>query len=123
MDNQPQSKLDILKTLYVSIIDKRTPWIAKLLPIIALIYIVTPIDLLPDFLPFPGLIDDLIITPLLLWLSIRMIPDTVLKEKDSKLVGSIEKIKKVFFWTAIGIALGFILLLAIIIFLIIKFLI
>ena len=120
MDNQPQSKLDILKTLYASILDKRTPLLAKLLPLIALLYIITPVDILPDFLPFPGLIDDFIVTPLLLWLSVRMIPDVVLTEKDARIQGSIQKIKKIFLWTALGIAAVSVLLFSLIIIIIVR---
>ena len=66
--------------VYFAAKDPRTPWYAK-----ALIYYVvantfSPIDLIPDFIPVLGYLDDLIITPGGLWLAVRMIPPEVLEE-------------------------------------------
>jgi len=74
-------------------IDQRTPFFAKLPALAALVYIVSPVDFIPDFIPFAGYIDDLLIAPLLLNLSIKMLPSQVLatsqvkaKRKNIKLV-------------------------------------
>jgi len=85
-------KLQLL-TLYYGMIDQRTPFFAKLPALAALVYIVSPVDFIPDFIPFAGYIDDLLIAPLLLNLSIKMLPSQVLatsqvkaKRKNIKLV-------------------------------------
>ena len=60
--------------------DKRTPWAAKLLLAIVLAYAASPIDLIPDFVPVLGYLDDLLLLPLGIWLALRMIPPQVMSE-------------------------------------------
>jgi uncharacterized membrane protein YkvA (DUF1232 family) len=60
--------------------DPRTPWYAKALIFFIVAYTLSPIDLIPDFIPVLGYLDDLIITPGGLWLAVRMIPPEVLAE-------------------------------------------
>ena len=60
--------------------DPRTPRSAKLLLGLAVAYTVTPLDLIPDFIPVLGHLDDVIIVPLLVWLAIRSIPRPLLEE-------------------------------------------
>ena len=56
---------------------KRTPRISRVLMVCALAYLASPIDLIPDFIPVIGQLDDLIIVPLLVWLALRFIPEEV----------------------------------------------
>jgi uncharacterized membrane protein YkvA (DUF1232 family) len=58
----------------------RTGWAPRLLLAAALAYFVTPIDILPDFIPVVGQLDDLLIVPGLIWLALRLIPPDVLAE-------------------------------------------
>ena len=59
---------------YVEVVESPdTPWSAKLLLIAAIAYFLSPIDLIPDFIPIIGYFDDLIIVPLLIWLAFRQI--------------------------------------------------
>ena len=60
--------------------DMRTPLLPKLVIGLAVGYMLSPIDLIPDFIPVFGLLDDLIIVPLLITLSIKLIPAIVLIE-------------------------------------------
>jgi uncharacterized membrane protein YkvA (DUF1232 family) len=60
--------------------DKRTPLAAKILIGITVGYLLSPIDLIPDFIPVLGILDDLIIVPALIAFSIKLIPVTVLSE-------------------------------------------
>jgi uncharacterized membrane protein YkvA (DUF1232 family) len=57
-----------------------TPRAAKLLLGFAVTYAASPIDLIPDFIPVVGYLDDLLILPLLIWISLRLIPKTVIME-------------------------------------------
>ncbi len=50
------------------------PWLAKVLGVIVVAYALSPIDLIPDFIPVLGLLDELILLPGLIWLAIRLIP-------------------------------------------------
>ena len=54
--------------------DPRTPWYAKALALLVAAYALSPIDLIPDFVPVLGLLDDIIILPVGIWLFTRMIP-------------------------------------------------
>jgi uncharacterized membrane protein YkvA (DUF1232 family) len=68
--------------------DSRTPWYARALIFFVVAHTFSPIDLIPDFIPVLGYLDDLIITPLGLALAIRMIPPEVLAEARVKVAGS-----------------------------------
>lgn len=58
----------------------RTPRIAKWLIALALVYLLSPIDLIPDFIPVLGQLDDLVIVPFLVWLALKFIPEDVRRE-------------------------------------------
>ncbi len=66
--------------LYLAARDPRTPWLARLLVAGIIAYALSPIDLIPDFIPVLGYLDDLILVPLGIALAIRLIPDEVLRE-------------------------------------------
>ena len=58
----------------------RTPWYAKLLMLLIVAYAVSPIDLIPDFIPVIGLLDDVLLLPLGIALVLRLIPKAVIAE-------------------------------------------
>ncbi len=64
--------------LYLAAKDPRVPWYAKLLAGAVVIYALSPIDLIPDFIPVIGFFDDMIIIPLGLALALKMIPREVM---------------------------------------------
>ena len=57
--------------------DRRTPWYVKLMVIMTLAYIVSPIDLIPDFIPVIGLLDEIIIIPVIYFLVMKLVPEEV----------------------------------------------
>ena len=67
-------------TLWFARRDARTPWHAKALAVFVVAYALSPIDLIPDFIPVLGYLDDVILLPALIWLAVRMIPPDVLAE-------------------------------------------
>ena len=67
-------------TLYLAARDPRTPWYAKALAAVVVAYALSPIDLIPDFIPVLGYLDDIVIVPLGLLLVLRMIPPEVIEE-------------------------------------------
>jgi uncharacterized membrane protein YkvA (DUF1232 family) len=77
----------VLKTevvaVYLAAKDPRTPWYARGLALLIVAYTLSPIDLIPDFIPVLGYLDDLIIVPGGIWLVIRMIPPEVLADAHS----------------------------------------
>src|SRR2546428_14158889 len=66
--------------LYLACRDPRTPWYAKALAGAVVAYALSPIDLIPDFIPVLGYLDDLIVVPAGLALSVRMIPAPVMAQ-------------------------------------------
>ena len=60
--------------------DPRTPWLARFLAVAVAAYALSPIDLIPDFIPLLGWIDDLLIVPIGLWAVRRLIPDPLWTE-------------------------------------------
>ena len=66
--------------LYLAVRDPRTPWYAKLFAACVVAYAFSPIDLIPDFIPVLGYLDDVIIVPLGIMLALKLIPTTVMAE-------------------------------------------
>jgi uncharacterized membrane protein YkvA (DUF1232 family) len=64
--------------------DPRTPWLARGLCIFVVAYALSPIDLIPDFIPVLGFVDDALLLPALIWLAIRMIPPQLLEASRVK---------------------------------------
>lgn len=64
--------------------DNRVPWLVRALAAIVAIYALSPIDLIPDFVPVFGLLDDLLLVPLGVWLVIRCLPPDLLAELEEK---------------------------------------
>jgi len=58
----------------------QTPWYAKALGLFVVAYALSPIDLIPDFIPVLGYVDDVLLLPGLIWLTIKLLPADVLKE-------------------------------------------
>ncbi len=66
--------------LYLAARHPGTPWYAKLLVAAIVAYALSPVDLIPDFIPVLGLLDDLVLIPLGIALAIRLVPPAVLAE-------------------------------------------
>ena len=72
-------KRDVI-ALYIAGRDTRTPWHAKVVAVAVAAYAISPIDLIPDFIPIIGYLDDLIIVPLGIMLAVRLIPVDLMAE-------------------------------------------
>ncbi|MBU0936372.1 MAG: DUF1232 domain-containing protein [Spirochaetes bacterium] len=107
-----------LWTLFLAWKDPHTPMMARIIIAVAVAYAVSPIDLIPDFIPVLGQLDDLLLLPLLVALAMRLIPQKVLA-KNRRLAwhrytsgkriktkaGSIAAAAIVFVWIALTAAL------------------
>ena len=74
-----QLKINI-PAIYIALHKKETPLIAKVLAVITIAYALSPIDLIPDFIPVLGLLDDIILLPIFIALTIKYIPEHVLQQ-------------------------------------------
>ncbi|MBO8170300.1 MAG: DUF1232 domain-containing protein [Bacillaceae bacterium] len=79
--NQLKSKIHIL---YLAYRDPRTPVYAKLFAFLVVAYALSPVDLIPDFIPVLGILDDLILLPIGILLAFRMIPLDILQDLTQK---------------------------------------
>lgn len=66
--------------VWLSVRDSRTPILAKLFGLLVAAYALSPIDLIPDFIPILGLLDDAVLIPLGVWLFEKMVPADILAE-------------------------------------------
>ncbi|WP_421398882.1 YkvA family protein [Agrobacterium fabrum] len=66
--------------LYLAARDPRTPFLAKMVALLVAAYALSPIDLIPDFIPVIGYVDDLVIVPLGILLAVRLLPPPLLAE-------------------------------------------
>jgi uncharacterized membrane protein YkvA (DUF1232 family) len=93
-------KKDIF-TLIFAFRDPQTPIAAKLITLLSLVYLVSPVDFVPDVLPFAGFVDDIVVVPLLLHISNILLPSEV---KNRSLAKASKKTKLLNF-ILIGIVL------------------
>lgn len=76
-------KRDVM-TLWFARSHPATPWYAKAMGAFVVAYALSPIDLIPDFIPVLGYLDDVILLPVLIWLTVRLLPSQVLQESRKK---------------------------------------
>jgi uncharacterized membrane protein YkvA (DUF1232 family) len=69
-----------LIVLHLAYRDLRTPWYAKALVVFIIAYALSPIDLIPDFIPVLGYLDDIILLPIGIYFALKLIPYEVIKE-------------------------------------------
>ena len=105
-----------LTAVFIALKKRETPWYAKIVAALTVGYALSPIDLIPDFIPVLGYLDDLILLPLMIALSIRLIPEEIMNESliEAKEVWKDGKPKKWVF------ALPIVFIWAFIVFLIIR---
>ena len=99
--------------LYYASRDARTPWYAKVLAGAIVAYALSPIDLIPDFIPVLGLLDDLLLLPAAIWVTVRLVPDAVLADARLRADATLERptsrsaaVVIVAVWVACAVALG-----------------
>jgi len=99
-----------IPALFLAMKKKETPWPAKLMAALTVAYALSPIDLIPDFIPVLGYLDDLLILPLLAAIAIKLIPISIMEEckEESRALWQDGKPKKWYYaipilglWTAI----------------------
>ena len=77
--------------VYFAARDARTPWFPRVLALAIAAYALSPIDLIPDFIPVLGYLDDVIIVPLGLWFVLRLIPAEVIADSHAKAEAATER--------------------------------
>lgn len=103
-----------LYALYLAYRDPRVPWYARILAVCVVGYAFSPIDLIPDPIPILGYLDDLIIVPVGIWLTIKLISVDVLEECREKAKHERQKGKPTN-WVAAGLIIAIWILLAVLV--------
>jgi uncharacterized membrane protein YkvA (DUF1232 family) len=106
--------------IYLASRHLRTPWYAKVLAVCVVAYALSPIDLIPDFIPVLGYLDDLILVPLGISMVIRMTPPEVLAECREKAQLEMSEVKPANWIAATIIVMIWILLAAAAVILILR---
>lgn len=92
-------------TMYYAYKDPRTPWYAKAFGAVVIAYAFSPVDLIPDFVPILGYLDDLILIPLGIALAVKLIPKEILTKCAQQAQGRIDCERPVN-WIAGGIIIA-----------------
>jgi uncharacterized membrane protein YkvA (DUF1232 family) len=71
--------------------DRRTPWYARLFGLLVTAYALSPIDLIPDFIPVMGLLDDALLIPAGIWLFVKMLPPGLFEEHRATAAAAAER--------------------------------
>ncbi len=105
-------KRDVL-ALWLAARDTRTPWYAKIVAALVAAYALSPVDLIPDFIPVIGYLDDLILIPLGILVCVKLISPELMREFRQKAaeigvrpVSKVAAVLIVLFWIACGIWLA-----------------
>lgn len=95
--------------------DPRVPWYAKALALAVAAYAFSPIDLIPDFIPVLGLVDDLVILPLGILLVVKLIPPDIMAEHRARALalrdqprGTVAAVAVVVIWLALATGTGWV---------------
>ena len=80
LKNKTRSLQLEVAALGLAVQDPRTPWLARILAVVVIAYAFSPIDLVPDFIPLLGYLDDLILIPAGIALVMRLIPSEVMAD-------------------------------------------
>lgn len=101
--------------IYLASRDRRVPWYVKVLAVAIAAYALSPVDLIPDFIPVIGYLDDLIILPLGILLVVSLIPDGIMAEYRAKAAEATQRptsragmVAIILVWIAGALALGWI---------------
>jgi uncharacterized membrane protein YkvA (DUF1232 family) len=113
-DRAKQLKTDI-PAVFLSMKSKNTPLSAKVIAGITVLYALSPIDLIPDFIPVLGYLDDIIILPALIALTIRLIPRDVFEQFRKEAEGMWKSGKPKKWYYAIPVILIWLLIVSLII--------
>ena len=100
-----------IPAVFLALKAKETPWYAKVCAAITVAYALSPIDLVPDFIPVLGYLDDVILLPLLVALTVKFIPKETFQKYREKAEGMWENGKPKKWYFAIPIVVVWLLLL------------
>lgn len=106
-------KTDI-PTIYLALRDKDTPIAAKIFAAITVGYALSPVDLIPDFIPVLGYLDDVILLPMLVALTIKLIPADIMERNRQQAEGLWENGKPKKWYYAIPIVLVWVIIIGLI---------
>jgi uncharacterized membrane protein YkvA (DUF1232 family) len=116
MLNGLRQKVEALKNetyaLYLAYQDPRVPWYAKAVAAATVAYAVSPIDLIPDFIPVIGYLDDLLIVPLGIALAVKLVPAEIMAECRQKAESKLKGTNPLGRWAAVIVVLIWLLSLA-----------
>ena len=109
--NKAQKLKSDVPAVFLALKAKETPWYAKMCAAITVAYALSPIDLVPDFIPVLGYLDDMILLPLLVALTVKFIPKETFQKYREEAEGMWENGKPKKWYYSIPIVVVWLLLL------------
>ena len=103
-----------IPTVFLALKDQDAPILAKIFASITVVYALSPIDLVPDFIPVLGYLDDVILLPMLAALTIRLIPEDIMERNRREAEGLWESGKPKKWYYAIPVVLFWIVIIVLI---------
>lgn len=103
-----------VEVLALALFDPRTPWYAKALAGLIVAYALSPIDLIPDFIPVLGLLDEMILLPLLIVIVLRLIPAPIMADCRGRVETPGNRLPSWLRWSGIGLIVALWLVMAIV---------
>ena len=70
----------MINAMYIAMTRRDTPLYAKIACAMCVYYVLSPLDLVPDFIPVLGAVDDVLVLPFLMWLCVKLMPEDILEE-------------------------------------------
>jgi len=102
--------------LYYAYRHPRMPVLPKIIILFTVGYALSPIDLIPDFIPILGYLDDLLILPVLITLSIKLIPHEIMEESRKKAENKPFQLKKNWFFAIVFVLIWITVLMSIVVY-------
>jgi uncharacterized membrane protein YkvA (DUF1232 family) len=113
LDSRVERRTPLMSNIYVLYIgmrDTRVKWYVKMLSLLIVAYVVSPVDLIPDFIPVLGLLDEVILVPIAMSFVVRLIPCQIYNELNANDQGSVFGKKIIYFGGILVISIWLIFL-------------
>ncbi|UXH78320.1 YkvA family protein [Roseateles amylovorans] len=94
-----------LLTVFYAVRDREAPWPARLVALAVAAYALSPIDLIPDFIPLLGWLDDLVLVPAGFWLVLKLMPAPVMARAQARAAVQRDRLPRILRLAAAGLAL------------------
>lgn len=109
-----------LRVLAAALAHRQTPWYARLVALLTVAYAVSPFDLLPDWIPILGQLDDLVVIPIGVRIFLALVPEPILLECRERAQGQWDRWTRAIYWGVAALAVLWLVLLALVVWWVVR---